>query len=169
LFARAALYVRRLILRKLILAAAAAALAVPAAASAQSSHTFPEEMDEDIARSLPHPAEVEAMAGVAGRAAEAVLDAPIGGIIQAIDPTRRVRRDDTIADVTRDPYLRDRVRHSVDDVAIGMGDVMAQVAVVAPALRRSLADLERHLDRSIADARRDRDRDHYEDYEYRRR
>ena len=157
-------------MRTLILAAAAA-LALPAAASAQSSPTFPEEMDEDIARSLPHPAEVEAMAGVAGRAAEAVLDVPIGGVIEAIDPTRRVRRDDTIVDVARDPYLRDRVRNSVDDIAIGMGDVMAQVAVVAPALRRSLADLERNLDRAIYDARRgrDRDRDYYDDYEYRRR
>lgn len=157
-------------MRTLILAAVA--LALPAAASAQSSPTFPEEMDEDIARSLPHPAEVEAMADVAGRAAEAVLDVPIGGVIQAIDPRRRVHRDDTIADVSRDPYLRDRVRNSVDDVAIGMGDVMAQVAVVAPALRRSLADLERNLDRAIYDARRGRDRDYrdnYEDYEYRRR
>lgn len=157
-------------MRTLILAAVA--LALPAAASAQSSPTFPEEMDEDIARSLPHPAEVEAMAEVAGRAAEAVLDVPIGGVIQAIDPRRRVHRDETIADVSRDPYLRDRVRNSVDDVAIGMGDVMAQVAVVAPALRRSLADLERNLDRAIYDARRGRDRDYrdnYEDYEYRRR
>ena len=38
-------------MRTLILAAAAA-LALPAAASAQSSPTFPEEMDENIARSL---------------------------------------------------------------------------------------------------------------------
>lgn len=156
-------------MRKLILAASALAFALPAAASAQSSPSFPEEMDEEIVRSLPHPAEVEAMADVAGRAAEAVIDVPIGGVIQAIDPTRRVHRDDTIADVSRDPYLRDRIRDSVDDVAIGMGDVMAQVAVVAPALRRSLADLERNLDRAIYDARRDRPRDYYDDYEYRRR
>ncbi len=156
-------------MRKLILAAAAMAFAFPAAASAQSSPSFPEEMDEEIARSLPHPAEVEAMADAAGRAAEAVIDVPIGGVIQAIDPTRRVRRDDTIADVSRDPYLRDRIRDSVDDVAIEMGDVMAQVAVVAPALRRSLADLERNLDRAIYDARRSRSRDYYPDYEYRRR
>lgn len=156
-------------MRKLILAASALAFALPAAASAQSSPSFPEEMDEEIVRSLPHPAEVEAMADVAGRAAEAVIDVPIGGVIQAIDPTRRVHRDDTIADVSRDPYLRDRIRDSVDDVAIGMGDVMAQVAVVAPALRRSLADLERNLDRAIYDARRDRPRDYYDDYQYRRR
>lgn len=156
-------------MRKLILAASAMALALPAAAAAQSSPSFPEEMDEEIVRSLPHPAEVEAMADVAGRAAEAVIDVPIGGLVRAIDPTRRVHPDDTIEDVTRDPYLRHRIRNSVDDVAIGMGDMMAQVAVVAPALRRSLADLERNLDRAIHDSRRGRDYDYYDDYQYRRR
>jgi len=156
-------------LRKLILAASALALGLPAAASAQSSPSFPEEMDEDIVRSLPQPEQVEDMAEVAGRAAEAVLDVPIGGVVRAIDPTRPVRRDDTIADISRDPYLRDRIRDSVDDMAIGMGDVMAQVAVVAPALRRSLADLERNLDRAINDSQRRRGRDYYDDYESRRR
>ncbi len=151
-------------MRKLIIAASALAFALPAAASAQA---FPEEMDDEIARSLPHPGEVDAMADVAGRAAEAVIDVPIGGVIQAIDPTRRVRRDDTIADVSRDPYLRDRIRDSVDGVAIGMGDMMSRVAVLAPALRRSLADLERSLDRAVNDGRRGGD--YYDDYEYRRR
>jgi hypothetical protein len=141
-------------MRKLILAASAIALALPAVASAQSSRSFPEDMDDDIARSLPHPGEVEAMADVAGRAAEAIVDVPIGGLVRAIDPTRRVHPDDTIADVTRDPYLRDRIRGSVDDLAIGMGDVMRQVAVVAPALRRSLADLERNLEGALYDSRR---------------
>jgi hypothetical protein len=45
---------------------------------------------------------------------------------------------------------------------------MAQVAVVAPALRRSLADLERNLDRAMQDSRRGRDDRDYDD-EYRRR
>lgn len=141
-------------MRKLVLAASAIALALPAVASGQSSRSFPEEMDADIVRSLPRPGEVEAMADVAGRAAEAIVDVPIGGLVRAIDPARRVHPDDTIADVTRDPYLRDRIRHSVDDLAIGMGDVMAQVAVVAPALRRSLADLERNLEGALYESRR---------------
>lgn len=155
-------------MRKLILAAAAIAFAVPTAASAQSSPHFPEEMDEEIVRSLPHPGQVEDMAHVAGRAAEAVLDVPIGGLVRAIDPTRRVHRDSTIGEVSGDPYLRDRIRDSVDDAAIGLSGVMSQVAVVAPALRRSLADLERNLDRAINDGSRGR-RDYYNDYEYRRR
>jgi hypothetical protein len=154
-------------LRKLILAAAAIAFAVPTAASAQSSPHFPEEMDHEIARSLPHPEQVEDMAHVAGRAAEAVLDVPIGGLVRAIDPTRRVHRDSTIGDVSGDPYLRERIRDSVDGAAIGLSGVMSQVAVVAPALRRSLADLERNLDRAINDS--SRSRDYYDDYESRRR
>lgn len=153
-------------MRKLILVAAALAFALPAAASAQPSSSFPEEMDEDIVRSLPHPGQVEEMADVAGRAAEAVIDTPIGGLVRAIDPTRRVHPDDTIADVSRDPYLRDRIRDSVGGLAAGMGDVMAQVAVVAPALRRSLADLERNLEGAIQDSRRDRRYDRDYDYPY---
>jgi hypothetical protein len=155
-------------MRKLILAASVMALALPAAASAQPSRSFPEEMDDDIVRSLPQPDQVQDMADVAGRAAEAVIDVPIGGLVRAIDPTRRVHPNDTIADVTRDPYLRDRIRDSVDDLALGMGDVMAQVAVVAPALRRSLADLERNLEGAIAGSRYDRGYGRDRDDGYRR-
>ena len=140
-------------MRRLILAASLLAFAAPA--YAQSSPTFPREMDQDLVRSLPAPGEVEDMADTAGRAAEAILDVPIGGVVRAIDPTRRVRRDSTIEEVVGrdDPYLRDRIRNSTDDLAVGMGDMVAQVAVLAPELRRALAGLEQSLDRSIRDAR----------------
>ena len=155
-------------MRRFILAASLLAFAAPA--FAQSSQTFPEHMDEDIVRSLPHPAEVEGMADTAGRAAEAILDVPVGGIVRAIDPRRRVHRDDTVEDVMgdRDPSLRERIRNSTADLAVGMGDIMAQVAVLAPELRRSLAGLEQGLDRSMRDAReRRRSRDYDRDYDYR--
>lgn len=155
-------------MRRLILAASLLAFAAPA--YAQSSSTFPEDMDEDIVRSLPHPGEVEAMAGTAGAAAEAILDVPVGGLVRAIDPSRRVHRDGTLEDVMGDgdPYLRQRIRNSTTDLAAGMSDIVAQMAVIAPELRRSLAGLEHSLDRSIRDARerrraRDYDRD-YDDY-----
>ena len=155
-------------MRRLILAASLLAFAAPT--FAQSSQTFPEEMDDDIVRSLPHPAEVEGMADTAGRAAEAILDVPVGGVVRAIDPRRRVHRDDTVEDVMADgdPYIRERIRNSTADLAVGMGDIMAQVAVLAPELRRSLAGLEQSLDRSIRDAReRRRGRDYDRDYDYR--
>lgn len=150
-------------MRQIIIAASAFALALPAVAPAQSTQTFPEEMDEEIARALPHPEDVEVMADTAGRAAEALLDTPIGGLVNAIDPSRRVHRDDTIEDLSDDPYLRERVRDSVGGLAGGLNDVLAQVAVVTPALRRSLADLERNLEGAIYDARRSRDRRYHED------
>jgi hypothetical protein len=165
-------------MRYLILGMSALALAAPA--YAQSSQSFPREMDEEIVRSLPHPAEVEGAADTIGRAAEAILDVPIGGVVKAIDPTRRVHRDDTIADVAgeRDPYVRERIRDSVDDLAVGMGAVVGQMAVIAPELRRSLAGIEESLDRAINDTRRrdydrgydrrrDRDDDRYDpDHDY---
>ena len=160
-------------MRRLILAASLLAFAAPAA-YAQSSPTFPREMDQDLVRSLPAPGEVEDMADTAGRAAEAILDVPIGGVVRAIDPTRRVRRDSTIEEVVGrdDPYLRDRIRNSTADVAVGMGDMIAQVAVMAPELRRALAGLEQSLDRSIRDVRErrgapyDRRYDRDDDYYY---
>jgi hypothetical protein len=161
-------------LRHFLLAASLLAFAAPAA-YAQSSQSFPSEMDEDIVRSLPHPGEVEDVADTAGRAAEAILDVPVGGVVRAIDPSRRVRRDDTLEDVVgrRDPYLRQRIRNSTDEIAIGMGDIVAQMAVVAPELRRALAGVEQSLERSMRDVRerrRDRDYDRRydrdEDYDY---
>ena len=156
-------------MRLFLLAASLLAFAAPAA-YAQSSQTFPSEMDEDIVRSLPHPGEVEDMADTAGRAAEAILDVPVGGVVRAIDPTRRVRRDDTLEDVMgrRDPYLRERIRNSTDEIAVGMGDIVAQMAVVAPELRRALAGVEQSLERSMRDVRerrRVRDDDRRDDYD----
>lgn len=156
-------------MRHLILAAAAIA-GLSSAAQAQSSPNFPREMDRDIARSLPSPGEIEVMSDVAGRAAEAILDVPVGGVVRAIDPRARVRRDDTLADVSGDPYVRERVRDSVGGLAVGMEDVVARVAVVAPELRRALASLEHSLGRALEAGRlydrRDPDYDRrYRDYE----
>jgi hypothetical protein len=168
------MYIRRPALRRFILAASLLAFAAPAAI-AQSSQSFPQEMDEDIVRSLPAPEEFEVMADTAGRAAEALLDVPIGGLVRAIDPSRRVHRDDTVEDVMgeRDPYLRDRIRRSTEGLAVGMGDMAAQVAVMAPELRRALSGLEESLERSmrtIQDRRysRDGDRRDYDRRDYRR-
>lgn len=157
---------RRPVLRFFILAASVAALAAPA--HAQSSPTFPREMDREIVRSLPSPGEVEDVADAAGRAAEAILDVPIGGVVRAIDPSRPVRRDETVGDMAgrHDPYVRERVRDSVEGVAAGMGDMMARIAVVAPELRRALAGVEESLDRSLRTVR-DRDYDRrYDDRRY---
>ncbi len=150
-------------MRQLILAAAAIACALPAAVSAQSSQSFPEEMDEEIVQSLPHPYDVEEAGDRLGSAVGAILNVPIGGVVQAIDPAARARRNDTIADVAGrdDPYFEERVEDDVRGLTMKTADLMRQLTVVAPVLRRSLADLERNLEGAV---RRGSDRD----YDYRR-
>jgi hypothetical protein len=134
-------------MRKFILAAAAIACTIPAVASAQSSPAFPQEMDEDLARSLPHPYDVEAAGDRLGQAVGAIVNVPIGDVVRAIDPTAPVRRDDTIADVAGrdDPGFEGRIEDEVRGLTMNAADLVRQMAVVAPALRRSLADLERSL------------------------
>lgn len=148
-------------MRKLILAASLLALAAPAAVGAQSSPSFPEEMDEDIASSLPHPFEVEEAGDRLGGAVDAILDMPIGGVVRVIDPTADVRRDDSIGDVAGrdDPYFESRVRDDMRGLTLGMADMVRQMAVVAPVLRRSLADLERNMERAMRDGHGGGDRD----------
>ena len=94
-------------MRKIILAGSLLALAAPATLNAQSSSTFPAEMDAEIADSLPHPFEIEEAGDRLGDAVGAILDMPIGGVVRAIDPHADVRRDDSIADVAGrdDPYF----------------------------------------------------------------
>jgi len=149
-------------MRQFILAAAIAC-ALPAAASAQYSPSFPEEMDDDIARSLPHPYDVEEAGDRLGSAVGAILNVPIGGVVQAIDPAARARRNDTIADVAGrdDPYFEERIEDDVRGLTLKSADLMRQLSVVAPVLRRSLADLERNLEGAI---RRGPDRDYEDDF-----
>jgi hypothetical protein len=148
-------------MRKLILAAAIA-FALPAAASAQSSSTFPEELDADITESLPHPYDVEEAGDRLGNALGAILDVPIGGIVQAIDPAARARRSDTLGDVAGrdDPDFEAHLEDDVRGMTLKTADLMRQLSVVAPALRRSLADLERNLGPAIRSGERDYDRDY---------
>jgi hypothetical protein len=119
-------------MRKLFLAASAIAFSA-SAAQAQSSRTFPEQMDDDIVRSLPRPEVMEDMAHGVGRAAEAILDVPIGGVIRAIDPTKRVHPNETLGDIAHrdDPYARERIRDSVGGLAAGMGGRCGRAAIAA--------------------------------------
>jgi hypothetical protein len=135
-------------LRKLIVAAAALAFAAPALAQ---PIPYSDPRDEEIARSLPHPYDVEEAGDKMGRAVGAILDVPIGGVVQAVDPTSRVRRNETIADVAGrdDPYFEERVQDKLHGLTLGAADLVRQMAVVAPALRRSLDDLRRNMDQAL--------------------
>jgi hypothetical protein len=135
-------------LRKLLITAGILALAAPAMAQPQP---YPDPRDEEIVRDLPTREEAEAMGDALGRAAEAMMDVDVAPVIDAIDPTGRSTRggrDRTIGDMARrdDPQAEEHIRRSVDAMSVGMGEMVTQMAVMAPVLRRSLEELERSLE-----------------------
>jgi hypothetical protein len=152
-------------MRKLIIAASALAFAAPAAAQ-----PYPDPRDEEIARALPHPGQIEEIGDTVGRVAEAIMDVPIGPIADAVDPYRRGRhRDETLGDIARrdDPYARERIRDQVGAATVGAAAAAAELAVLTPVLRRSLEDAARRMEDAI-DGRRGRDYDRGYDRDYER-
>lgn len=133
---------RKLILTFSLLACAAPALAQPA---------YVDPRDRDIVESLPHPYEVEEMGDRLGQAVGALADVPVGGLINALDPTARANPNTSIADVAGrdDPYFRERMQDEVAGMSLKAADMMRGVAMAAPALRRSLEEIERSLDRAL--------------------
>jgi hypothetical protein len=140
-------------MRKLIIAVTALAAAAPA--FAQPRH---DPRDEDLARRLPPPQEVERIGDSLGAATEALMNVDIGPIADALDPYHRrygYGRHETLGDLAgrRDPYARDRIRAEIGAVTVGLGAAVEQIAVMTPILRRSLEDSIRRMDDAIARGR----------------
>lgn len=147
-------------MRRILIGVAAVALAGPAAA-----HPAPpaDPRDREIVRSIPHPAEVEAAAQAVDRVVGAVLDVPVGPLIDAIDAAdpegRKVRRphrrDETLGDLAAngDPYFEERISDQIRGAAAGIGVMAEQLAVMAPEMRRAIERAERDIERAIDDAR----------------
>lgn len=154
---------RRLGMRRLLIGAAALAMAGPASAEP----VFTPEMDKDIVRAIPPAEEVEEMAATMDHVAGAVLDVPIGPLVDAIeraDPYRRGYRrgprERTLGDLARrdDPYFEERLRDTIYRATADVAVTMERVAVAAPEMRRALADIERSVERARDEARARRGR-----------
>ncbi|HEX8526874.1 hypothetical protein [Allosphingosinicella sp.] len=153
-------------MRRILIAAAALSIAGPAAAQ----QVFTPELDEEVDRAIPRAGQVEAVGAAVDRVVGAVLDVPIGPIVDAVDaadPDSRTRRrgprDRTLRDMASrdDPHFEDRLRDSIHGATVGVGATMDQIAILAPVVRRSLADMEIEIEAAMRDyrARRDRDRE----------
>lgn len=134
-------------MRKLLIVALVGTFAAPLVAQPVRS----DELGEDIVRSLPHPYDVEDAGGKLGAAVGAILDVPIGGVVQAIDPAARVDPRETIGDVAGrgDPEFEARMQDEVAGLSVKAADMVRGLAAAAPVLDRSLAQLERDLDRAL--------------------
>ena len=116
----------------------------PAAAQPYVDPAYPDPVDAEIARSIPSPGEMRAMGNAVGRAADAMMDMPVGNVVNAISPTRRIHPDTRLGEIAGgvDPYARERMHRSIGAMSAGMGEMAGRVAVLAPVLHRSMIDLE---------------------------
>lgn len=132
-------------MRKMLFSAAIAASAIGAPALAQPYYADP--VDARVAASIPSPREAEAMGHTVGRAADALMDMPVGDVVNAISPNRRVHPGTTLGDVAGrgDPYARARMHDQIGALSYGMGEMAARVGALAPVLHRSMIDLEQRM------------------------
>jgi hypothetical protein len=145
-------------MRRILIGLAALAVGGPAAA-----HPKDDPADRELVRSIPHPGEIEAAGDAIERVAGAVMDVPIGPLVEAIeaaDPERRGyrrphRRDETIGDLASDgdPYFEDRLHDQIRGVTAGMGVMAEQMAVIAPEMRRAIERIGDDVARAVDAAR----------------
>jgi hypothetical protein len=73
----------------------------------------------------------------------------IGPVVDAVDPRARYDpyRPETVGDLAArdDPYARQRLHAEVGRTAAGIGAAAREVAILAPALRRSIDDARRRM------------------------
>ncbi len=133
--------------------ALAPVLALAAIAGPAAAQSYPDPRDQALVDALPHPYEVEEMGDRLGDALGAIVNVPVGGMINAIDPYARVHPDTSIADVASrgDPHFEERMQDEVAGISLKMADMMRGVAMAAPAFRRSLDELERSLGSIVDD------------------
>lgn len=160
-------------MRKMLVAGAAFALAAPALAQQQPDIPAPAYDDaaaaevaaDDYVADARDEApvidqrEVADMAQTMDRLVGAVMDLPIGGIVAAVDPEGRRghRRDETVRDMaTRDdPHAEARIRGGIHASTAGIGAMSQALAQMMPVFRRSMEEMERHMDRAMRGYRRD--------------
>ncbi len=155
-------------MRKPLAACIAAALTVvPAVAAAHPQ-------DDDFARALPSSHDVAAMAPALDRMVGALLEVDVGPVMDAADPYARhpgygvPGRSLGALGRSRDPYFDRRWRGALYGSTADLGMMMDSLAAAAPALRRSLREVENSIAGAVEDyrARRADPRSPYRDPYY---
>ncbi len=155
-------------MRKIMIAAAALGVAAPALAQDQqqiprtsADDRVPEAQeyepldprDAEIVAAIPNPNQVVVMGDIAARAAEAVLDVPIGPLKEAVEGRKlsRREREETLGDVASkgDPHYRERMRAQIGAMSVGVGEMVRQMAVLGPVLRQTVEDAQRRVEDAV--------------------
>lgn len=102
------------------------------------------------------PGQVEAMTGVMDRLLGAVMNLPIGGIANAVDPYNRggYHPNATVRDMaTRDdPYAEQRMRAGIRGATRGVGAMSHALARAIPVLERSMQEVSREMEAAMDQA-----------------
>ena len=108
--------------------------------------------DSEIARALPHPFEVEQAGDRLSQAIGALLQVPIGGVIRSVDPAAPMDPEQTIGEFAGggDPEFDGRIQDEMRGLTLKAADLARYMAAAAPALERSLAELQRNLTDALA-------------------
>jgi hypothetical protein len=138
-------------MRKSLIAITALIAAPPALAQPPAY-----EDDRDAPLAALDPREVSEMARMMERLVGAVMDLPIGGLAEAIDPDNRggYRPGDTIRDMAErdDPYAEERIRAGIQGATRGIGAMNEALHRVMPVLQRSLEEVSRSIEAAVDEA-----------------
>lgn len=144
-------------MRKLLIAVAAGTMLVASSALAQDEPYYDDEPYAEFDDVLPPGEEVAAMAPALDAGVGALLEVDVGPMIGAFDPYRRghMRGRRTLGDLARrdDPYFDVRLRESIYGTTVELARMMDAVSAATPAMRRSLYEMERAIDRAVQDYR----------------
>jgi len=117
---------------------------------------------DEIARAIPRGEQVEMMAPVLDRMLGGLLSMDVGPMLDAVDPYARRpgygAPGRTLREMGRrdDPYFEERMRSSVYGTTAEMGRMMDSLAAAAPAIGRSLFELQRSIGSAVDDYERRR-------------
>ena len=133
----------------------AACIAAALAAAPATAHP----VDEEFARALPSSRDVAAMAPALDRMMGALLDVDVGPMMDAADPYARhpgygvPGRSLGALGRSRDPYFDRRWRGALYGSTAELGLMMDSLAAAAPALRRSLREVENSIAGAVGEYR----------------
>ena len=134
------------------------AACIAAAVAATPALAHPAD-DDDVVRALPSSRDVAAMAPALDRMMGALLDVDVGPMMDAVDPYARrpgyCRPGRSLGALgrSRDPYFDRRWRGALYGSTAELGLMMDSLAAAAPALRRSLREVENSIAGAVGEYR----------------
>lgn len=108
-----------------------------------------------LAKTLPSPGQVDAAGTTLLRVLDALAEVKVGSVIASVDPdatTDPRRRDETLGDIAGhdDPDYREKMHRSVGKVGDQVNAMVARLAILAPALERSLDEMRDSFEDALA-------------------